>query len=123
MKRCGRGSAPVCIYPTSASFLGTFSQGRRRVLLPLTRELSSVARLRERKLIFNFGVIFISPSVFLLRKNPPFSAPASVGASVLRTEVSTGHPHPNVFYPTSVSLTLNSFSPREKAFFAPSDKT
>ena len=60
--------------------------------LPLTRELSSEARLRERKSCVFLQPYPFSPSVTV---NPfHLSTAVSVGASKLRLEIATGNPHP-----------------------------
>ena len=61
--------------------------------LPLTRELSSKARLRERK-----GCVFMrsyfSPSVFLLTQKSTSQLPFRSVLLSLRLEIATGNPHP-----------------------------
>ena len=61
--------------------------------LPLTRELSSKARLRERK-----GCVFMrsyfSPSVFLLTQKATSQLPFRSVLLSLRLEIATGNPHP-----------------------------
>ena len=61
--------------------------------LPLTRELSSEARLRERK-----GCVFMrfyfSPSDFLLTQKATSQLPFRSVLLSLRLEIATGNPHP-----------------------------
>ena len=61
--------------------------------LPLTRELSSKARLRERN-----GCAFMrfhfSPSVFLLTQKATSQLPFRSVLLSLRLEIATGNPHP-----------------------------
>ena len=61
--------------------------------LPLTRELSSKARLRERKGC-GFMRLYFSPSVFLLTQKSTSQLPFRSVLLSLRLEIATGNPHP-----------------------------
>ena len=74
-----------------SGFVGMFAIAK--LWLPLTRELSSEARLRERK-----GCVFMrsyfSPSVFLLTQKSTSQLPFRSVLLSLRLEIATGNPHP-----------------------------
>ena len=61
--------------------------------LPLTRELSSEARLRERKGC-GFMRFYFSPSDFLLTQKATSQLPFRSVLLSLRLEIATGNPHP-----------------------------